>query len=692
MRRSFILVLVWVVFPRVVGGASGALQEARERLKRAGEAYRGADYKGCARLAAGLSASGLRNPDAALFIEAQCLFYAGEYGQSQKRFKRLARRYPDSPHARLAIWRMADCSWELGQWARATDAYKRADAGRAEPRADPAVGLARRALRLLDAGRNLRGRALWISLRRRFPAHPLTTAAPPGHEEPRLGLSDALAVARSLHQARMWEQALYVLDVAPEPRRSRDKYEMAYLAGRILFDMRFRYEQAAEMLLAARDHAPDRKRAEDAWFYASRSLGRAGRDDDAIASHLDMVKRYPKGEYADRALLYAGWLEQNQDRCERALPIFARVAKEYPKGRWADEAKWFTAWCHISSKQWEKAVAALEPQLSRPGFRFGGRARYWTGVAQSELGKSEQATGSFKRVIANYPLTWYSRLARIRLGDSAPPEPSPLAAANPVRVKDRLLSRAGELTDAGLPGLAALLLRKEEKRFLARHPGRAGRLALMEAFRHAGDFHRPWYLSLVRERSALRALPTANTREIWKHAYPPYERELLRKNAGGDEQLVLFLQAIMRTESGFDPGALSVADARGLMQMIPPTAVRVARLLALTNYSDDALFDPETNIRTAAWYIGRLVTKFKRQWPVAAASYNGGPPPVMDWCKKNGRLSVDAFVEAIPYTESRRYAKRVFTAFARYAWLEGEPLPELKLTLDPDYLDAEPNF
>ncbi len=53
---------------------------------------------------------------------------------------------------------------------------------------------------------------------------------------------------------------------------------------------------------------------------------------------------------------------------------------------------------------------------------------------------------------------------------------------------------------------------------------------------------------------------------------------------------------------------------------------------------------------------------------------------------------MDAFVEAIPYTESRRYAKRVFTAFARYAWLEGEPLPELKLALDPDYLDAEPNF
>jgi len=173
---------------------------------------------------------------------------------------------------------------------------------------------------------------------------------------------------------------------------------------------------------------------------------------------------------------------------------------------------------------------------------------------------------------------------------------------------------------------------------------------------------------------------------VWNHSYPACERDLLKKHTGTDLSFVLFLQAIMRTESGFDPMALSVANARGLMQMIPPTTRVVAERLDL-EYSDDRLFDPEFNIRTAAWYIGRLVKKFRRQWPLAAGAYNGGAPAMMNWCKKNGHLPLDAFVESIPWTESRRYTKRVTEAFARYAYLNGTPIPRLSLKVNPDFLD-----
>ncbi len=672
--------------------AAAEAPTAEQRLKAVVQAYRQADFEGCLRQVSGLARAKLKNPDVVVFLQGQCLFYAGQPDAARRAFERLGREHPASPHAPLALARQGDCLWAMGRKAQAVERYARAQKGRRSARVDPAIGLARRAEWAYATGRSKEGRRRWLELLLKHPRHPLAVLGPPDRPELQLTVKESLALGQALNQARAWEAALAVVDSAPEPGNDRQRFELAMLAGRILFDMRFHYDQAAELLFAARDRAPRAEQAEEAWFYGSRALGRADEDDQAIASHLAMVAKYPKGKNAGRALFYAGWLEQNQGRCDRALPIFARVRREYPKQRWAREAGWFEAWCLIQKKDWRAAIGALKPQLAWRGFRFGGRARYWTGVAEQALDHHGLARRSFRKVIATYPLTWYARLAAIRLGDEAPALAAPPAATAAPSLDDPSLGRADELVRAGAPELAALLLRQDEKAFLGRHPGRTGRIALMEAFRRAGDFNRPWYLSLVKERRALERLPTAETRRIWDHAYPPCARDLLERQVGDDQHLVLMLQGIMRTESGFDPSALSVANARGLMQMIPPTAVRVAAELGMADYTDDALFEPETNIRTAVWYIGRLVQKFKRQWPLAAAAYNGGPQPMMEWCRENGALDLDAFVETIPYTESRRYAKRVYTAMWRYTWLEGAPPPALSLEVDPAYLEIEPNF
>ncbi len=682
----------WSAAPAGADDGAGDRAAAIERLARAAAAYRSGDFAGCGQRAAGLADSGLRNPDAVLFLRAQCAFYAGRPRAAAADFARLLAGHPASPHAALARWRRADCLWALGQRRAAGALYARADAAGAAPRADPAVGLACRAALERDAGRPQAARRLWRELRRHHPTHPLAGPAPPGLEPTALSAEQSLELGRALHRARAWDRALAVLDGSPDPGARRGRFELALSTAQVLFDMRFHYEQAARMLLAARERAPGPRQAEDAWFYASRALGRCDRDRAAIDSHLAMVERHPDGRHSARALFYAGWLEQNLGRCDRALPLFERVRAEHGKSRWAKRSQWFSAWCLLGQERWQAAIEALTPQLAWRGWRFGGRARYWTGVALLRLGREDEAEAAFRRLLAEHPLTWYAALARERLGAAAPALAPPPAAAEREPPADVLLDRSAELARAGLGDWGALLLRRREQAFLARHPGRAGRLALMDAYRRCGDRHRPWYLSLVREREALFALPTARTRPIWNHAYPACERDRLRAESGGDEALVMLLQAIMRTESGFAPDALSVADARGLMQMIPPTAVRVAGALGLDHFTPDDLFDPEINIRTAAWYIGRLVTKFKRQWPIAAAAYNAGPRPMMEWCRERGQLPLDVFVESIPYTESRRYAKRVYTSFWRYCWLAGRPRPALELDWDPDYLPIEPNF
>jgi soluble lytic murein transglycosylase len=312
-------------------------------------------------------------------------------------------------------------------------------------------------------------------------------------------------------------------------------------------------------------------------------------------------------------------------------------------------------------------------------------------VARDALGQRPLAEDAWRATFERFPLNWYALLAHARLGSGASRLPTlPQAASTPV-VSDELLDRATELVEAGLTGWAALLLRSGESDFLRRNPGREGLRSLLDMYRRAGDCYKPWILVSQRDGAALFAWPSGETRPLWEHAYPRCARDLLTKYNHGDAELVLFLQAIMRTESGFDPSAWSVADARGLMQMIPPTARRVAERLAV-DYSDERLFEPDLNIETASWYIGRLVAKFKRQWPIAAASYNAGAPAMMRWYKTNARLPLDAFVEAIPWAESRRYAQRVTQAFARYLYLEGLPLPPLGLELDPAFLEDEIDY
>ncbi len=660
-------------------------------LRQAVAAYRQGDFEACASRAAS-AADPCLNKDVAVFLEAQCLFHAGHLEAALARFEAVPAARPDTRLAALAASRRADCLWELGRGLEAAQAYMQAAALPPDPRVDGAVGFARRAELALSLGREEEARALWLALRRRHPEHPLASPAPPGLEERPLSPQASLALARALHAARRWAEALRVLDASPDPGEPQGRWELAFLQGRSLFDMRGRYAEAHRLLAAARERAPGPAQREEAWFWASRALSRADLDDAAIRSHLDMAARFPGGRFADQALFFAGWLEQNEGRCARALPILARVEREHPRSRFAEDARWFQAWCHLGAGDWAAARQALAPQRGRPEWQVGGRALYWSGVAAAAAGEPGAARESFAKVLARHPLTWYALLAGAWLGPAAPaPPPAPAdRGPAPARTDDELLRRAEELSACDLGALASDLLRAGEKELLARHPGRAGLLTLLDAYARAGDAHRPWRLSVAREGAALRALPTPATRRVWAHAYPAFARELLVRGAGGDPELARVLQAIMRSESGFDPLARSSADARGLLQMLPSTAARAAEALGLEDHEPARLFEPETNAAVAAWHIGALAVKFKRQWPLVAAAYNGGVPAVERWLGAHRGEGLDWFVEGIPYAETRAYVKGVMTSLARYAHLEGAPLPAVHLPLDPVPLPGPP--
>ena len=71
--------------------------------------------------------------------------------------------------------------------------------------------------------------------------------------------------------------------------------------------------------------------------------------------------------------------------------------------------------------------------------------------------------------------------------------------------------------------------------------------------------------------------------------------------------------------------------------------------------------------------------------PLAIASYNGGPHNVRKWIRTNGtHLPLDAFLERIPFSETKRYVRRVLGYYTRYKQARGELVDPIALTLPGD--------
>ncbi|MDD2924966.1 lytic transglycosylase domain-containing protein [Rhodoferax sp.] len=84
------------------------------------------------------------------------------------------------------------------------------------------------------------------------------------------------------------------------------------------------------------------------------------------------------------------------------------------------------------------------------------------------------------------------------------------------------------------------------------------------------------------------------------------------------------LQAIIATESGFDPRAVSPKGAIGLMQLMPATAERFGVVADKKTSVEKKLADPSINIRAGSRYLNYLLGLFAGQVELAVAAYNAG--------------------------------------------------------------------
>jgi len=136
--------------------------------------------------------------------------------------------------------------------------------------------------------------------------------------------------------------------------------------------------------------------------------------------------------------------------------------------------------------------------------------------------------------------------------------------------------------------------------------------------------------------------------------FPLAYKSLMSKVAKQNNLDPALLFAIARRESSFMHDAYSNAGAAGLMQLKPSTASYIAK----AKVKRRQLFTPDKNVELASNYWSYLLKQTHGNPVLTTAAYNAGINKVKKWLPDH-QMAADAWIETIPYKETRNYVKAV---------------------------------
>ena len=165
--------------------------------------------------------------------------------------------------------------------------------------------------------------------------------------------------------------------------------------------------------------------------------------------------------------------------------------------------------------------------------------------------------------------------------------------------------------------------------------------------------------------------------KLWdqlEERFPLAYNDLFKRYINGKDIPQSYAMAIARQESAWNPKAGSPVGARGLMQIMPGTATHTVSMFSIPGYSGPSqLLDPEMNINIGTSYLQYVYQQFGNNRIFASAAYNAGPGRVRTWRgNSGGRIDAVAFVESIPFSETRGYVKNVLSYDAYYRYFMGQ--------------------
>jgi len=437
-------------------------------------------------------------------------------------------------------------------------------------------------------------------------------------------------------------------------------------------DLRLRDPGVALERLAPLLDAPDESIGVSALSLQAQAYRALGRGGDARRVQDALVARFPSNPAAVEILFLRADALQDRGDITGALEGFQATVSLAPAQNLAGQARMRMGQIHLARGSLAEVAAVYQEYMADfPDGRRWDEAAFWAGRALLEMGESEEARRILDGLTARFPLSYYAVQAGVLLGEPYTPGlpeggvegEAPEYITRGLDLLDRLL--AADLDEGAGEQVTQLMSRARDQGGVEDRRAHLLRLAL--EFNERG---------LTREGINLGwevlRLGGEWDRDLLSAIYPFPYRDLVIRTA---EEVGLdpFLMAgLMRQESAFWYRAVSRADARGLMQVLPTTGAELARAIGPRPFAaDEQLFRPEINVHLGTAFFADLRRRFGDDLSILLSAYNAGPTRARRWREFPEAGDLTRFVERIPFTETRGYVKNVLRNREIYAWLYG---------------------
>lgn len=282
--------------------------------------------------------------------------------------------------------------------------------------------------------------------------------------------------------------------------------------------------------------------------------------------------------------------------------------------------------------------------------------RYWQADLLLERGRDEDAKSLLRAVMKERG--FYPMAAAQRLGENYPLRVDKAPRIDPALFQGSEMARVRELMYWGMDNTA----RSEWANLVTSRP--AGEQAALARY----AFDQNWWDLSVQATIAGK---------LWnqlEERFPLAWQSTFARYVSNKDVPKSYAMAIARQESAWNPKVRSPVGASGLMQIMPATAAHTVKMYGIPGYSGvSQLLDPDMNINIGTSYLEYVYGMFDNNRILASAAYNAGPGRVRTWLGNSaGRIDAVAFVESIPFSETRGYVKNVLSYDAYYRYFMGE--------------------
>ena len=333
------------------------------------------------------------------------------------------------------------------------------------------------------------------------------------------------------------------------------------------------------------------------------------------------------------------------------LPGAYEQLTSLPAAAQNDEVLRWRARSSLRDHSWSKLLTDIG--LMSEQERSAEEWQYWRGIALQRSGKKREAEEAFRALATER--SYYGFLAADELklpyafGSSrftAHEQTIEQLAARPELV------RARELFLVGLDGRG-----RSEWDTVIRNVGPEEKMQAA-ILAHRWGWH----------SRAIAAAASVGEYDDLSLRYPlPYD-STFRRYAEDARISLTWAYGVARSESLFMRDVRSSAGAIGLMQLMPTTGRKLAKVIQLPYAGLDTLTDADSNIRLGTTYLAQMAERYGGNQVLATAAYNAGPHRVDAWLPEKGSIDARIWIENIPFNETRGYVRRVLAADTIFHW------------------------